>query len=162
MAALQRLEAEAKAAPQDAGKRLEYGLLLADPFADERAIAELDAALQLGVTGEDAVRARFWIGWLAVWNGRDREAMAAFQEVQRAPIPSDIDDEARSRAQWRRQAAAGQVEAIQKSHAALAGVGAAEGRAVALLVILCLGIIGMFWGGRRLARTRFAPPQSHA
>ncbi len=159
---LQRLEQAATAAPQAPGPRFALGRLLAEWFADERAIDELNRALQLGLRGNDAIEAHYWIGWVALWTGRDREAMAAFQEVQRTPIPADIVDEALQYAQGRQQMAVAQVAAIRESHRILAGVGAAQGRTIALLVIMGLGIIGMFWGGRRLARTQAglgaAPP----
>jgi hypothetical protein len=160
LARLERLRAAAAAQPQSARVQYDLGVHLADPLADEEAIAVLNRALQLGLEGETAVDARFWIGWIAVWNGRDREAMAAFQAVQGAPLPSDRDAEALGRARWRRQASASQVEAIRRSHAALAGASAAEGRAIAVMVILCLGILGMFWGGRRLAGRRLTEPDT--
>jgi hypothetical protein len=157
-AELQRWEQAVQTAPQSPGPRFMLGKLLAEWFADERAIDELNGALTLGLRGNDAIEAHYWIGWVALWTGRDREAMAAFQEVQRTPIPADIVDKALQYAQGRKQMAAGQVESIRESHRILAGVGAAQGRTVALLVIIGLGIIAMFWGGRRLARARTELP----
>lgn len=141
-AQLQRLEARAQAEPAAAGARYALGLLLADPFADPRAIDELRAAIAHGLAPPEAVHAHFWIGWVALWNGRDREALAAFQAVERSGPEGE---------RYRGMAAT-QVASIRRSHEGLAGVESAEGRALALLALMTLGIIGAFWGGRRLAQ----------